>query len=153
MTESLLRFKLIRKYYEQDGTIGKLLNDRGIMQCYALERPKIFQGIENAKDNSKTFINESCCIPEGVYTTKRTYSSTFRRTLFLVDGVDGREGIRIHAANVIDQLLGCIAPATTIQKDVRFRDKVYPLFASQSAKALAKIEAILPDIFVLEITS
>ena len=52
MTESLLRFKLIRKYYEQDGTIGKLLNDRGIMQCYALERPKIFLGIENAKDIS-----------------------------------------------------------------------------------------------------
>lgn len=151
--KQLPRIKLIRKYCGEDGTLGKFFNERGILLSYALERPKTYNGKENIPDNSKTSINESCCVPEGVYAVKRTYSRHFEKLMFILQNVNGRDGIRIHAANTIDQLLGCIAPCMTIEENVKFEGKVYRYFASDSKKALEKLESMLPDDFVLEITS
>lgn len=58
------------------------------------------------------------CIPPGRYQCEFNYSRTFKRKLYLVKGVEGRSGIRIHGANwagdvkmdYYSQLLGCMAP-------------------------------------------
>jgi hypothetical protein len=57
------------------------------------------------------------CIPAGIYRCLWTWSPAFKRFMYLVDGVRGRSGIRIHAANLMGdkskglrcQLNGCIA--------------------------------------------
>lgn len=57
------------------------------------------------------------CIPAGVYSCKLTMSSRFYKLLYLVLGVNMRDGIRIHSANLAGdvslgwkaQLNGCIA--------------------------------------------
>lgn len=58
------------------------------------------------------------CIPTGVYRCLWTWSPVFKRFMYLVDGVPGRSGVRIHSANLMGdrppylrQLNGCIAPA------------------------------------------
>jgi hypothetical protein len=48
-------------------------------------------------------------IPLGKYECMYTWSPSFQRRLYLVCDVPGRVGIRIHPANTIDQLNGCIA--------------------------------------------
>lgn len=49
------------------------------------------------------------CIPSGTYQVKWSWSPKFERNLFLVQNVTGRSGIRIHVANFVSQLAGCIA--------------------------------------------
>lgn len=61
--------------------------------------------------------NFHCCsmeradkiIPAGTYSIELTYSPHFKRAMPLLDGVPGRTDIRIHPANWIYQLEGCIA--------------------------------------------
>lgn len=59
-------------------------------------------------DNKKN----ASSIPPGMYNLVYTYSPRFKRNLWLVENVDGRSGIRFHAANHHHQLNGCIAPGT-----------------------------------------
>lgn len=57
------------------------------------------------------------CIPAGSYECIWTYSPAFKRMMYLVSGVPGRSGIRIHSANYMgdrakgfkSHLYGCIA--------------------------------------------
>ncbi|HLS11762.1 MAG TPA: DUF5675 family protein [Flavobacteriaceae bacterium] len=51
-------------------------------------------------------------VTPGMYNLVYTWSPRFERKLWLVENVDGRSGIRIHAANYHHQLNGCIAPGT-----------------------------------------
>lgn len=60
--------------------------------------------------------SNASCIPAGTYICRWTYSEAFKRTMYLVDGVPNRAGIRIHSANFMGdnppykkQLHGCIA--------------------------------------------
>lgn len=48
------------------------------------------------------------CIPEGLYRVAWTWSPRFRRFMYLVDGVVGRNGIRKHPANVMDDVVRAI---------------------------------------------
>jgi len=56
-------------------------------------------------------------IPSETYLCKWTYSPAFKRMMYLVTGVDGRSGIRVHPANLMgdrtkgfkSHLYGCIA--------------------------------------------
>jgi len=82
--------------------------------CYTIERPLFYKGNDNVSDNKKTEINESCCINEGEYAVKKTFSPKFRTNLYLVLNVPNRDGIRIHQANNMYQLQGCIAPVEWI---------------------------------------
>ena len=154
MPEKLERFKLIRKYFGQDGTAGRFLTPRGSIICETLERPKTWKGIENKSDDPKTPFNESCCIPEGTYTVNKTLSPRFNREMYLLNDTHDRSGIRIHPANTIEQLLGCIAPCRSVSKNVRHSDgKIYPLYAISSKEATEALERRLPKTFILEITS
>jgi hypothetical protein len=49
------------------------------------------------------------CIPTGVYKCDWSYSPKFKTNVFEVTGVPERSGIRIHVANYVRQLHGCIA--------------------------------------------
>lgn len=57
------------------------------------------------------------CIPKGTYRGLWTYSPRFKRSMYLIDGVTNRAGIRMHSANFMGddtkgfkrQLNGCIA--------------------------------------------
>lgn len=107
----------LKRTYTNDGygpTIGILYSDYNAKICEILERPRFYKSLKNAKDDKKTKINESCCIPEGVYKVKMTYSPAFKKELYLLLDVKNRDGIRIHSANKIQQLLGCLAPCLKV---------------------------------------
>lgn len=88
-----------RRPARADAVIGELGID-GVYQCFTLERA-------------------STLIPAGTYPVKLTVSSRAGRgqlwtpdsdkRLLLIDEVQGRSGIRIHAANTPEQLEGCTA--------------------------------------------
>jgi hypothetical protein len=90
------------------GTFGKIrINDETF---YTLELPW--------RDNR----NDISCIPAGNYECEFSMSAHFKRKLYLVNGISGRFGVRIHSANFAgdkdmivngkklkSQLHGCIA--------------------------------------------
>lgn len=82
----------------------------GEFSCKTLELPW--------KNNEKSV----SCIPDGEYICKWTYSPAFDRYLYEVKDVPNRSGIRIHPANYIKQLRGCIALGAA-HKDLDF-DKI-----------------------------
>lgn len=84
----------------KDATYGNLRviqNDKVLFECKTLERPWV--------DNK----NNVSCIPPGTYDVMKTYSNRFKKPLYLIDKVPGRSGVRIHPANFVSQLEGCIA--------------------------------------------
>ena len=85
--------RLVRVYSDSWGTFGRL-EPLGLFTC---ELP----WLGNAAGKS--------CIPPGSYKLALTWSPRFRKPLYLVGGVEGRAGIRIHPANLPSQLNGCIA--------------------------------------------
>jgi len=70
------------------------------------------------RENSKNM----SCIPPGLYTCKMTISSRFKKFLYSVIGVNNRDGIKIHSANLMgdktlgykSQLSGCISIGESI---------------------------------------
>lgn len=92
--------ELVRFFKGGRYTIGRLSID-GMAFCDTLE-PAVASGI---------------IIPEGEYTVKMTYSPKFRRILPLID-VPGREGIRIHRGNTVNDTTGCVLVGYNTQKGV-----------------------------------
>jgi hypothetical protein len=140
---------LIRDYKEE-ATIGRIIKD-GKEICKTLERPNL----DNAKDDPNTKINESSCIPEGVYSCKK-YSSVKYPNTWEVKGVKNRSKILFHSANTINQLLGCIAPCTTIiDQDPKGSQGLIEnkWYASQSRDAFKKFSEAMDDEFEIKITS
>jgi hypothetical protein len=135
---------LLKRYYTKNGdgaTLGYFTTqDKEAINfdpiCYTLERPLFHKGVSNKRDDKKTPINESCCIPIGKYKVKKTFSPKFQTDLFLVLNVEGRDGIRIHQANWMQQLHGCIAPVDWIIND---KTKIFTgLNSAESLQALNK---------------
>lgn len=97
--------KLTLKRYEygDQGTFGKIFIEKTSL-AFSGELP----WRENAPDVS--------CIPANTYLCKWVYSPHFKRFLYGVGNVAGRDNIRIHAGNFmgnsppfLKQLHGCIA--------------------------------------------
>ena len=142
---------LLKRYYTKNGdgaTLGILtapeldkLNSEPI--CYTIERPLFYKGNSNKRDDKKTAtINESCCIPIGTYQVKKTFSPKFQTDLFLVLNVEGRDGIRIHTANWMEELLGCIA---TVDQIVNSNKKPSGYWGFNSMEMLRKLENFIAD--------
>jgi hypothetical protein len=87
--------KLIRIDQTDAGTFGLLVTAGG--WWYTMELPW--------KDNERSV----SCIPCGEYNVVKTYSQRFERDLYILGHVTDRDGIRIHPANKVSQLEGCIA--------------------------------------------
>jgi hypothetical protein len=77
-------------------TFGWLTADTGDY-FFSMERPW-----EDNKPNTS-------CIPAGTYACTLSWSPRFGRPLYHIAPVPGRSGIRIHPANLVSQLQGCIA--------------------------------------------
>lgn len=99
----LKRVTLIRLESTPHGTFGKLMVD-GLT---------FFTGELPWREN----VSNVSSIPSGIYGCKWTMSARFKRGMYLVTGVEGRDGIRFHSANLMGdkgcgfkaQLNGCIA--------------------------------------------
>ncbi len=98
--------------------------------CFTVERP---------------YTGDHPCIPAGVYNVI-PHDSPAHPDTWEVTNVPGRTGILIHPANTYLQLLGCIAPGTSLGEV----NGVPAVLGSQNAFAMLK--SILPDSFQLEIT-
>ena len=93
---------LQRKFLKPKYTIGDFFVD-GALFANSLELPYDYNnnGIHNEPNKE--------CIPAGQYLINMTWSNTFQKYLPEAMYVQGRTGIRIHAAAKPEQLLGCIA--------------------------------------------
>lgn len=88
----------------KETTLGVLFLD-GVFQCFTLEdavREVLGARVETWKVPGRT------AIPLGTYPLDLTYSPKFGRSLPLVVGVPGFEGIRIHPGNKAGDTDGCI---------------------------------------------
>lgn len=123
----------LERQYTDKNTIGRLWFDGKVV--YTLELPW--------RDN----LPNISCIPEGIYEVERTWSPAFKKNLWLIKDVKGRSGIRIHAANYIRELRGCIAPGMEAF-DI---DDDGIIDVSKSGVALEYMNKYIPDKFNLEI--
>ena len=124
---------LKRDYKGKDCTLGKMYFGDNFVET--LELPW---------KNNTTQIS---CIPDGEYEVEKTYSPSFRKNLWLIKNVPHRSGIRIHSANYVSELLGCIAPGLS-RYDLN-KDGIIDM--KDSKKAMNLLEEELPDKFKLKI--
>jgi len=124
---------LKRDYKGKDCTLGKMYFGDNFVET--LELPW---------KNNTTQIS---CIPDGEYEVEKTYSPSFRKNLWLIKNVPHRSGIRIHSANYVSELLGCIAPGMS-RYDLN-KDGIIDM--KDSRKAMSLLEEELPDKFKLKI--
>lgn len=94
-----VRLILIRTFWNDKYTLGELQLWNGssmVYSCKTLERP----WVNNERNKS--------CAPAGEYKLVYERSPKFKRNLFELKGVPGRSEIKIHVANFVYQLQGCI---------------------------------------------
>lgn len=106
-----------------------------VFACITLELPW--------RDNK----NDVSHIPRGVYPARKMYSSTLGH-IVAIDEVPGRSLIRIHSANKVEQLRGCVAVGKflmDIDKDGDIDD------ISDSRNTLNDMLKCLPNSFIVTI--
>ena len=129
---------ILRTYNTDFVTIGQLFfrnKQKLIDKVVTLELPW--------KDNKPNV----SCIPVGKYKVKKTYSPHFGKDMWEVLNVQDRSGIRIHIANYVSELKGCIAPGLDA-KDINL-DGIIDV--EDSTQAYSKLQENLPDEFDLTI--
>lgn len=135
------------KSFYNGSTLGIVYQENSRSQVplfYSLERPLFVDGQSNRRDNKQTKdLNESCCIPVGEYLCEWKYSPRLKRKTYLLIDVFGRDSIRLHTANHIEDLLGCIAFGLRVVKNVSFdNEKYFDYIVSESRVAFDKFEKI-----------
>lgn len=120
---------LRRDYDDGTQTIGTLSIKRNgaSLTLKTLELPY--------KNNAKNISS----IPKGTYQCKYTFSPRFLKYTYEIMNVTGRTGIRVHTANYVSSLQGCIALGMS-HKDINQDGK---LDAYESKKALDAFEGML----------
>lgn len=118
----------LQRTYGEQGTNGKLTYESEVI-CHTIELPW------------RNNIPRLSCIPVGTYKLeKRTYARHGEQ--IGIPAVLGREAILIHAANdAQQQLLGCIAPVTTL---------IGEGCGTESIKALAKLKSLVYSLWDME---
>lgn len=101
-----------RTYPKAEYTIGRLYVD-GVFLCNTLELPW--------RDNKRNV----SCIPKGEYTVELSYSPKFRRRTPIVRNVPNRDCIRIHSANRVTEIQGCIAVGENTKKGMVLNSRHY----------------------------
>lgn len=124
-----MRMQLERLQIDKDVTIGALSID-GDFECWVLEDP-----VREIKGRpvSEWKIKGQTAIPYGTYAVQITRSQRFGVDLPLLIGVQGFDGVRIHAGNTTADTEGCLLVGM---------DRLSKSLA-QSRKALA---ALMPKI-------
>lgn len=121
-----------------DGTFGTLYNAAGRQLAVTVERPST---------------GDHPSIPVGVYDWSK-FISPHNGACLLLANIPGRSMIEMHSANVMVELLGCIAPGSAFaQFTGEHNDQSYNLKGVINSKAtLAMILSILPDRGTIVIT-
>lgn len=127
----MVEFDLHRIYTKNgDGaTIGILLSKaRKAKYWMTIERPLFFNGKSNIK--------KECCIPKGNYEAELFRSNKFQKAYYELKKIQNRDKILIHAGNIIDDLLGCIALGTQLEKNIKIKNKINDFAVIYSEKAI-----------------
>jgi hypothetical protein len=134
---------LTRQPSAPDGTFGTLFTDSGY-QCVTAERPWA--------DNAQ---NSSCILPSPggppvSYLCLFQWSPSHNANVYHLQGVDGHTQIEMHAANVIEELLGCICVGEEVAVFAAsgIREGMPPTThrgVTNSVATLAKFEASMRD--------
>lgn len=87
---------IVRAPSTDSGTFGALSIEGSDFEAISLELPWL---------NDLPNIS---CIPTGSYTCSWRWSNSHNRNIYHIENVPGRTNCEVHAANIIQQLLGCI---------------------------------------------
>ena len=139
----MVEFDLHRIYSKNgDGaTIGILLSKtRKAKYWMTIERPLFFNGKSNVK--------RECCIPKDNYFAELFRSNKFQKGYYELQKVKDRDKILIHAGNIVEDLLGCVALGLKIEKNIKIKNKinkpkifrVYGVDTPESKKQFAKCQ-------------
>lgn len=93
---------------------------KAVIKCWRLGR--VVNEIEFETIESDKVSGKGCCIPEGTYTLMPYASPKFGRVVPLLEGVQGRTYIEIHAAGKPEDVRGCIG--TTRAREKRITEMV-----------------------------
>lgn len=107
-----MRLKLLRKYFGEEFTEGKVFVNDGF-QCYTVEDKD--RKLETSGCEDK--VQDKTCIPRGVYKVTISYSTRFKRHLIEVLNVPCFKGIRIHSGNSSKDTEGCIIVGKSNARD------------------------------------
>lgn len=133
------KIRVVRMTDDGHQTLGKLyvMEDTRIdFECFTLELPW--------RDNK----SRVSCIPKGTYDAmKMKRSPAFGYEHLWIVGVPNRSGIKIHRANKVEHLRGCIGVGKT-QADL---DKDGDLDITHSVWTLEELLKHLPEQFKIEI--
>ncbi len=125
--------KLVRFLFTPKSTTGQL-TVAGVNECYILEDKY------RTPDEPKVF--GETAIPCGRYRVIKTWSPRFQRMVYLVDGVPGFSGVRIHVGNVPGDTEGCLLTGRKIGHD-RVDESILALNALE-----AKLDAATDPIYL-----
>ena len=102
-----MKLKLIRTWYADTYTIGKLYID-GVYFCDTLEDKNRDVDKNGIFNNGEKKVYGKTCIPFGTYKVILSMSSKFKKILPLLLNVPQFDGIRIHSGNADEDSSGCI---------------------------------------------
>ncbi len=128
-----IKFYIQERAYFENCTVSDLYNTDGLQIGYALEDIGRPNGVK---------IDNSTCIPEGVYDASITFSNRFQKDMIQLSNTPERtverdgvkfEGTRVHGGNTIADTKGCPLVAENFDGD----DKIW---ASLSAVLTKEVE-------------
>ena len=108
--------KLVRHKQTAYATYGRLYADDGTEVCVTLERPWVDKDRDGKRDRGVS------CIVAGRYLAKRRLDSPKHGEVFELQDVPDATHIQIHAANLPDELEGCIAVGSAFGEVQRAKD-------------------------------
>lgn len=103
-----MKLKLVRKYFKDKYTIGKLYVD-GVAFCDVIEDKD--RGLYDSMGTGEILATKKYCetaIPYGTYKVVITYSPKYKKLMPLLVNVNGFDGIRIHSGNTEKDSCGCL---------------------------------------------
>lgn len=115
---------------------GKATTGRFFMQRMGVTRPTDIYSLELPWRNNEPRVS---CVPDGIYPMIWANSPRLKKKTWRLQQVPDRDGILIHPANFVNQLLGCIAPGLAFE-DLN-DDGVIDI--TSSGVALMQLEKIL----------
>lgn len=103
-----MELKLERIARKSTYTIGKMYIN-GEYFCDTIE--DVDRGLKQTDDLNKISsvkVKGQTAIPTGEYVVTKTFSTRFKRNMYLLNNVPGFEGIRIHSGNTEKDTEGCL---------------------------------------------
>lgn len=103
-----MELKLERIARKSTYTIGKMYIN-GEYFCDTIE--DVDRGLKQTDDLNKISsvkVKGQTAIPTGEYIVTKTFSTRFKRNMYLLNNVPGFEGIRIHSGNTEKDTEGCL---------------------------------------------